>query len=239
MSLLTLCQQVARTVPMAVPANIIGNSDKTAQLLLASAQDEGESLSRRTRWVSMVKEHTFTTVASTADYSLPSDFSRLINDTVWDRSNYWKVRGPLNAQEWQQYKSSVLSDTVTSWKRYRIRDVSGTVKFSIDPTPDSADSMVFEYASNAWCESAGGAAQTTWTADSDVGVLDEYLIRLGVLWRVLKRLGMSYAAELQEYKMEVDTAIARDGSAPTLDLSCTPALHLLDVSNVPDTGYGS
>lgn len=241
MSLLTLCQQVARLIPTNVPTVLVGNTEKTASLLLACAQEEGEALNRRPEsyWTSMVKEHTFATVNGTADYDLPSDFRYLVDGTVWDRDNFWDMRGPLSPQEWQMYKSSVLGSTVTTRKRYRIRNVSGTVKFSIDPTPTSADDLVFEYVSTNWCKSSGGTGQSSWLADSDTGVLDEYLIRLGVRWRILERLGMDWDAAYQEYEREVNTALGRDAGAPALKLSARVGINLIGASNVPDTGFGS
>jgi len=239
MTLLTICSNVAKEIPVESPVTIYGSSNSTAKLLLACAQKEGRVLAKEFNWLTLVKEYTFTTANGTADYGLPSDFSRLENQTIWDRTNYWEMRGPISPQQWQEYKSSVLGDTVTVRKRYRIRDVSGTVKFSIDPTPDSADDLVFEYVSNAWCESSGGTGQTAWGADDDVGVIDEYLIELGVLWRMLKRLGMEYADERQEYENQVRIAKAQDGGAPVLNLAARRQTTLIGPWNVPDTGFGS
>lgn len=239
MTLLTICQNVADTVTIAKPGAIVGiNRDDTRKLLVCAKQ-AGQDLYRSHNWVALQTEHTFSTADGTADYSLPSDFGRLIGDTVWDRSNYWDMRGGLSPQEWQLAKSSILSDSVTTRKRYRIRNVSGTVKFSIDPTPDAVESLVFEYVSKNWCETSGGTGQSTWSADTNVGVLDEYLLELGTLWRFLKRLGMAYGDEAEEYKREVDRAIARDGGSRVLRLNEKSRLSLIGPQNIPDTGYGS
>lgn len=239
MSLLSICQQVARSIPVAAPTVIVGSTDETASLLLACAQEAGKSLYRRHNWLSLITEYTFNTVASTADYNLPSDFAHLVNETLWDRDNYESIRGPLTPQEWQEYKSSILASTNTVWKRYRIRNVSGATKFSIHPTPDAAEEMVFEYVSNNWCQSSGGSSQTSWAADTDTGILDEYLIELGVKWRFLNRMGMGYEEEKNEYEREVNKAIARDGGAKRLSLTGKKQYHLIGSYNVPDSGYGA
>lgn len=238
MSLLTICQSAARMVPIAAPATIIDNANETAQLLLSCAQAEGKALCRRHNWLSLVTEHTFSTVASQEDYDLPSDFKHLVNQTLWDRGNFESIRGPLSPQQWQEYKSSVLATTNTVWKRYRIRNVSGDVKFSIHPVPDSVETLVFEYVSGNWCESSGGAGRSEWQADSDVGVVDEYLMELGVKWRLLNRLGMAYDEEREEYENEVAKAIARDGSSQILNITGRNRYHLIGPENVPDTGFG-
>lgn len=239
MSLLTICQSVANDTPVDKPSVIVGSTNETARLLLSCAQKAGESLYRSYNWLALQTEHTFSTVAAQADYSLPSDYGRLINQSLWDRDNYEELRGPLSPQEWQAYKSSVLANTSTIWSRFRIRNVSGTVKFSLHPTPTSVRDLVFEYVSKHWCESSGGTGQNAWQADSDVGVLDEYLIELGARWRFLSRLGLPYAEERKEYDDELRTAMARDGGAPVLSLNRNTSARLIGPWDVPDTGYGA
>ena len=239
MSLLSICQDVADDIGISKPTIIVGNTDQTATRLLAQAKAALKSLGNKYSWLSLVTEYTFSTVASQEDYDLPSDFARLENQTLWDRTNFEELRGPLSPQQWQEYKSSILASTVTVWKKYRIRNVSGSVKFSIHPTPDAADDLVFEYVSANYCQTSGGTGQTTWTADTDVGVVDEDLIFLGTRWRMLRRLGMSYAEEQAEYENELEMAISRDGGAAVLSLDQGPFYRLLSpYDNIPDTGYG-
>jgi hypothetical protein len=166
----------------------------------------------------------------------------MVDDTLWDRSQYWELRGPLSPQEWQAIKSSALGSGVVG-RRWRIRNVSGTVKFSIDPTPTAStagQTLVFEYRSKNWCQSSGGTGQTAWAADTDTGILDEYLIRLGVKWRMLERLGMAYLEAREEAENEVRQAIARDGGASVLHLDRPRMLFApLGPGSVPETGFGS
>lgn len=239
MTLLTICQNVAKIAGVSSPSAVVGVQEETAQLLLACANRAGKYLAKRHGWLALVTEYTFSTVAATANYELPSDYDRLVSGTLWDRSNYESLRGPLSPQEWQLHKSSVLASTATTWKRFRIRNVSGNTRFSIDPTPDAIETLVFEYVSRNWCESAGGTGQSEWAKDTDVGVLDEYLLELETTWRVLSRLGLSYEEEFMESKNEVNQAVARDGGAPTLYLTRRRSMHLLGPQNIPDTGYGS
>lgn len=239
MTLLSICQDVTDDIGISKPNIIVGNTDETARRLLAQAKAALKSLGKANNWLALNTEHTFSTVASQDDYSLPSDFGRLQNQTLWDRSNFEELRGPLSPRQWQEYKSSILASTVTTWKKYRIRNVSGTVKFSIHPTPDSVENLVFEYISNNFCETSGGTGQTTWAADTDVGVVSEDLLFLGTRWRMLRRLGMSYEEEYNEYMDELEQEISRDGGAPVLGVAQDTFYRLINPrDNVPDTGYG-
>ena len=174
-----------------------------------------------------------------SDYPLPSDFQRPIDNTMWDRARFWSMRGPQSPQQWQLYKSSVIG-RASIQRRFRFREIDGSVHFSIDPVPtDNGSNLVFEYVSNAWCKSSTGTPQTMWEADTDVGILDEYLITLGVRWRMLRRLGFSYQEELDEYQRQVSKAMAKDGGQAILDMTPSDQLSLIGPWNLPETNFGN
>lgn len=170
-------------------------------------------------------------------YALPSDFNRPVDNTMWDRSRYWQMRGPLSPQQWQFYKSSIFS-RATVQRRFRLMRLGSTVYFTIDPPPtDNGSELVYEYVSNAWCQSSLGVAQTQWLADSDTGILDENLIYLGTKWRTLERLGMAYDSALADYENEADKAVAQDGGSATLDIAPQPWPWLLSPFGVQDGNF--
>ena len=173
-----------------------------------------------------------------SDYSLPADFERPIDNTMWDRSRFWSMRGPQSPQQWQLYKSSVIG-RASIQRRFRFREIGGKQVFSIDPVPtDNGSALVFEYVSSGWCKSVTGTRQTQWEADTDLGVLDEYLIALGVRWRTLRRLGFDYSDERDEYDRKVAKAKSADGGAAILDLTPNNQLTLIGPWNLPETGFG-
>lgn len=172
-----------------------------------------------------------------SDYTLPSDYQRPIDNTMWDRSRYWQMRGPQSPQQWQVYKSSVIGQASIQ-RRFRFRQVQGQTRFSIDPVPtDNGSALVFEYVSNAWCQSDAGAPQTSWQADTDTGILDEYLLTLGIRWRMLRRLGLSYNEELSEYESEVAKAMAQDGGAAILSIVPQTYSFLLSPANIQEASF--
>lgn len=178
-----------------------------------------------------------------SDYPLPLDYERSVDNTFWDRSRFWQMRGPLSPQQWQVYKSSIIGRASIE-RRFRFRSIrnaaggSPMTYLSIDPLPlDNGAQLVFEYVSNGWCESISGTPQNSWQADTDVGVLDEYLMRLSLKWRLLRRLGLSYSEELDEFERQVDKAAAVDGGARILNMTPNGSFYL-GYGNVPESGYG-
>jgi len=81
-------------------------------------------------------------------------------------------------------------------------------------------------------------AQTQWAADTDVGVLDEYLITLGVRWRMLCRLGLAYSEELDEYEREVSKLWQRWRRGHSQPVP-SYGTYLLNQTNIPESGYGN
>jgi len=236
MSLLTICQSVLRETGFNNLTAIASSSDENARRLFGLANREGKALMKRHDWTVLQKEHTFSTANGTANYALPSDFDRFIKVTGWDRTNYWALQGPITPQEWQLIKSGITQTGPR--RRYRIKPSSQTNYIYLDPTPTTTDSLVFEYISNQFCQSSGGTAQSAFAADGDLGIGDfEYLITLGIKWRWLAALGLSYAEERREYDLELERAIARDGDQPKLSLNGNR--RWLPGANIPESGFGS
>lgn len=178
-----------------------------------------------------------------SDYPLPATFQRPIDGTMWDRSRYWQMRGPQSPQQWQVYKSSVIGQASVQ-RRFRFRQPNvvggdaGPLRFSIDPVPtDNGSPLVMEYVSTGWCQSQDGVPQAEWEADTDLGILDENLMTLGVAWRMLRRLGLSYSEELNEYETEVRKAMAVDGGAAVLSIVPQTYSFLLSPANIQEASF--
>ncbi|CAB4141056.1 hypothetical protein UFOVP413_23 [uncultured Caudovirales phage] len=222
MALIDIARAVADQVGFDRPPNIINSNDITARQILAFANLEGINLSRAHNWTILCREHVFATVSGQAEYALPSDFDRLIDNTWWDKANYESLRGPLNPAEWQRKKNSIFGQSQRQ-RDFRIRRGTGLLvnRFFIDPVPSaSGEQIVFEYVSNQWVRDTDGATlRNKWGQDSDVPLLDENLISMGVVWRFKESKGLPYATQVAEYENERRQAMGRDGSAPILDMN--------------------
>lgn len=167
-------------------------------------------------------------------YSIPADCDHFIQQTGWDRSFRWQLVGPLSAQEWQVLKSGISP----TGPRLRYRIMDGLI--FVNPVPASLDSLVMEYYSTGWCQSAAGAAQTAWAADTDTPTLQDRLFILGIIARFLNRKGFDSSSAQREYDDAVEAAIGRAGGSRVLPLNARaePPI-LLGSSNVPDSGFGT
>lgn len=230
MSLLTACQAcIKETGVGAVPSTIISNTDATAVQLNALAERAAKYLMRR-NWQKMVREHTITTVATTATYALPSDWARYISETAWDATNYWPMRGSLDPQMWTALKRGIV--TIASGRK-QFRVYGNLVQ--IIPTPDTSDeSLIIEYLRNTpWTDSTGVTYRTAATADADITVFPEVLLELELIWRWKREKGLSYADERKDADDMTALLFAQDTPAPIIDYGTSPTPPYLP--NVPES----
>jgi hypothetical protein len=210
-SLLTLCQNVVNETGIGdAPATIISNTDKLAVQLLALAQKEVRILGGM-NWQALVAEQTITTANGTDNYALPTDWDRYVSDTFWDATNYWPMRGSIDPQQWQALKRGIVSATIR--KRFRVK----AGKVYIFPTPTAIESLIGEYIINTPVAASGGTKKTSFTVDTDTSVVPEFLVELGVKWRILQAKGLDYTDARDEYDDQVRTNFAQDVPAPTLN----------------------
>lgn len=241
MTLLTICQQVAREVGVSVPTTIVSNNEPNAKKLLACAQTEGRMLAKgivynavgqikgQHDWTAIRKEYTFNTANGTMAYNMPSDFERFVVDTWWNRTQTRRLT-LASANRWQNLKSGLASSSGINQEF-----IKRGAQVLIYPTPTATETLVYEYVSNQWCESSGGTDQSSWAADSDVLLLDEDLFIAGLKWRFLRSVGESFADEKAEYYDLYTTKIGNDGGRETAYMSYPESDR---TPGIPDTGYG-
>jgi hypothetical protein len=240
LSLLTLIQAACRRLVIPVPTSVVSSTEESAMQMLGLADEEGEELSRAYEWTALTRVHTLSTSNGTEEYALPSDFDRFIDRTQWDRTQGWRVAGPIDPVQWQAIKSGLIGSADVG-RRFRIlrSASSATRKIYIDPVPTDTATIAFEYISSNWCQSSGGTAQSAWAADTDTGIISERLMTLGLKWRWRRAKGFDYGMELAEYEQARDIDAARDRPAAPLNLGGRKRMSSPPWPSTPETGFGS
>lgn len=222
MSLLDIAQRAASRLGLRQPQTVVGSNDLTAQILLEFANQEGEELSRYHNWQALTVQKTFTTLAQVVQTNaLPStDYDRMVyNAEIWNRSLNLRYRGPTNSRVWQQIQSGVGAGVAGWW-----RIVGG--QLNIYPAPTAGQTIAFEYISKKWCESSLGVDQEEFLADTDVALIPERLILLGIVWRYRHSRGFAqYAEDMATYEREKEKAAARDRATGRISSSSSSLLN--------------
>lgn len=182
MSLLTICQNVARSVGTAVPTSVAGNTDRTAVVLLSLANEVGEELARRVDWGALTATTTLTGNGTNLTHTLPAAFSRVVRGAGVQGSG-GTVR-PLTRSEWGTLAAS------EGVPRYFLLEGRGMTFW---PYLANAETVTVTYQSLNWASSGD-----TFDADDDTSLIDEDLFAkfLEVRWRRVQ--GMDYADQEAE-----------------------------------------
>lgn len=165
-----------------------------------------------------------------AQYSLASDFDEHTFFTFWDKTEDERLI-LVDAAQWQDINSSNLTSAAATYYFFE-QGASNDLVVSLYPTPTSTRTISYYYSTNKPCKSSSGTAQTTWSADTDLGIVDERLIALDLKWRLKSAKGLPYAEDFRDFEMALSRAIASSGDARILN----PGRRRVHRDNIPDSG---
>lgn len=216
-SILEICMEVADLAATKRPDDLFNSSSQQDSIFLSVAKSALDSLLRYGNWQELTKEGVLQTSGGRCNYLLDgicSDFYSLLNNTIYVKDYSEKVIGSITPEDWMKQK--YFSES-TSGIKFKIQN--GMIKF-LTPPPDGIK-IVFQYRSNTICldPQRGYAEKSSITKNTDVPIFDEYLVKLGILWRWLKRNGMDYAEEYVEYERELKKKFATSLAVKDIELS--------------------
>lgn len=178
-------------------------------------------------------------------YPEPSDFDFFINRTWWDRTNRWELLGPDSPQLDQWHRSGI----VTTGPRRHFRQIGAPGptqltavgnNYRIWPPPGTDVTapidIVFEYQSrnSVFTSAANSTRIFNFTADTNIPVLDDRAVIMGVKWRFWQTKGFDWTGLRTDYDNYVERLIARDGGAKTLNMVTRINPIFISPSNVQD-----
>jgi hypothetical protein len=169
-----------------------------------------------------------TFIFSQDTFPLPSGFDWYQNRSMWDRTNRWELIGPDSPQIDEWHRSGIV---VTGPRRHFRQIGPYANNWRIWPPPAELTvplQLVFEFMSANSIVVQGGAPSPPsfptfaqyWSTDTDISLLDDQAITMGIKWMFWEIKGMgSYATMQGRWVDYVDRLVARDGAAPTLQLA--------------------
>lgn len=222
---ITLLQAVVefsgkRALP--VPSTVFGTTDAGILQIMRLLEEECIDLASRNRLQVLTKEISFTSLVTEVQGTIsaglgsgPTQFlgyRYMIPRTFWDRTQIIPVIGSNNPREYQWLKALNITGPYYSYRW--IGD-----QLRLTPAPPAGHTLVFEYVSKFWMTTNASVAGSRFTADTDIILLPEDIIALGLMWRWLKTKGMPYAEDFDRYEEMVADMLTRDEALPVLDMS--------------------
>lgn len=215
------------------PTVVATSTNQLERQLKALANAELRHTSTARNWPLLTREHSFAAVAAN-DQALPTDFRKILVDSVYDTDAYRSVRGSLSPGQWQQHM-------LYGNGPYRFRMRGNPNKFSLTPEPPVGTPFVFEYLIANFAMSLGGlgVAKPEYTLDTDSSIIYEPLVQLGLKWRIMAAKGLDYAEARNEWEAAVALRYADEIALPELRVGMARFDDDLPEPYVPENGFGA
>jgi hypothetical protein len=234
MSLLSIVQDTADVVGLTRPTAVITGVDQLSHQMLGFAKETLEELSMMD-WPILENSYSFNTVVGQSQYALPSDFSREIGDSVYGQARYSQLRGSLTAADWARQRN-----VLPGVGFYRFRIFSYPLKINLTPTPQTIETVVFEYQSANRVVQTGGALKTTFFDDTDVSLVPEDILKKGLKWRIRRAKGLDYSEEFDDYELTRNQRLAQALQLGSMAVAYRGPFDDINLSPgyVPESGFG-
>lgn len=231
-TVLEIIQAVTNELSLPQPSIAVSSQDLTVRQLVALSQAAVDELVEMFDWQALLKTHTFQTVPSQTLYNLPSDFARLVGNTVWDRGVAFPISGSHNPQTFQSLQSGIFKQG----PYYRFRVIGD--RFELLPTPESVTTVAFNYISSNAVRSAVGTEKQRFTADDDTTIFRNRLVTNFVKLKLLQVKGFDTSVAVQDFNTSYNAAIGQDVPSGALLMAQSTVSPLLNDANVPDGSWG-
>jgi hypothetical protein len=174
--------------------SVASSQDQNMRQAFSLANKVLKEVSYKKNWPILIREHAFTTVADQVSYPLPADFHHLVTPSAVDAGQYYQLKGSLTPIQW--FRMS-LKGAVEWASGFRIDPYTKT--FNVAPTPSDGRDLVFMYVTTDIAMNNTGSPVSRYTQDSDISLVEEELVELGLSWRWRQKKGLDYTAEMAEY----------------------------------------
>jgi hypothetical protein len=195
------------------PSTLIGSTDPNVLQLTYLLYAVGRDLTAAKYWDQLKRTHSFPTVAAQANYTLPTDFYAPVFDTQYNQDeNEALVKASDSHFNWLQYGIASSTNEI----HYRVFGRNNESQIQLFPTPDSIQTLSFDYISNAWIRAiAGSTWATTITLDTDVVAFDDDIMILGLKAKLAKERGLEFQSDMAAYHRKLEQSFARFEGAYT------------------------
>jgi hypothetical protein len=212
---ITLAQAVraqCERTGLSVPATVIGSTDKQIVQMRALLEEICSETASRGRWRDLTFEKSLTTLGdeSISLASIDANFSYIIPETFWDRTNDLPLL-PDTPRDWQFKKATSITGPNYN---FRLRGQ----ELIVTPAPPAGLIWTFEYVISAWILTVVGSRVDSFTNDGDKIILPPDLVKLGLRWKWKREKGLTYEEDFNSFEMMLTDALGRDEPSPTLHL---------------------
>lgn len=214
---LSIIQAVRKRLNIPNITTLVGLTDPDELQMLDLLYSVCEELRQARCWTQLKRKHTFTTVDGQTNYQAPADFYSPLPLTWWNTDETQRLNGPESDSDFgERIYGAEPANINFSFRMFGhggdpTDSTTGIIELS--PTPSSAIDCAFEYISRTFILPSTYAfpasPKETVTADTDLVVFDDDLVKLGLKARWLEEAGGDWQGTYAEFKSRIDKAANR------------------------------
>lgn len=209
MNILQIVQAATLSIDVDRPQVLFTSTDRTALELIDTVNTAALQILDEYDWQRLIRTATITGDGVLTAFPLPDDYSRMVKDASLVGPN-WRFYPAQQMQDFNHWLE-LMDYPVATWEQ-RWMVFGGNL--NIMPIMPLNTPLSYGYISTSI---VGGPDLRTFTTDDDTFVLDDELLRLGIIWNWKKSKGYDFSAELAQYQQRMEMQRFRDvGSRQTL-----------------------
>jgi hypothetical protein len=206
-----VCAVVGVQLPTSVFSGITGN--RTMQEMLALASETAQTIAYDTRdWTRLRTTVTYTGDGTTAEFNLPANYKRMLLTT-----NMWRSPSSLAPAMFVPDTDEWIQRRVRNWGVHPYGEwtmYGGQIHFF--PALATGEAAYFTYLDKNCIGLSSGGQGDAFLNDLDIFLIDERLLRLGMIWKWKSSKGSAYAEDMGSYETALGMVSGHDSPAPIL-----------------------
>ena len=159
-------------------------------------------------WQALIRTYLISGSGSGSSFSLPSDYDRMLIDSdVQNPANWlWGYFGFSDINDFLQSQDRGFQPWPGGWIIYED-------KFHLSPPPAASAQARFPYITKKWAKNAVGEPRASFSADTDVFLLPERLLTLGLVWRWRENKKLDFTGDMEAFTKALNEYGAKDGGS--------------------------
>jgi hypothetical protein len=199
-TLLTVFQEAATVIGMDVPDSVYGSSAREHQELGVLANTMGRRIARAYEWQELKRTATVAGDGVATDFPLSEDYDRMPKKAELWSNSIAAFTHVTDYDRWLEWLTVMFSVVGNRWTL-----LSGRIHVQPALVPDVT--ATYAYQSKLFARGAGGD-KGRFDNDADEFVLNEELLRLGIIWQWKANKGHAYAEDMADYEELLATLTA-------------------------------
>jgi hypothetical protein len=205
--ILSIIQQVAPVIGLRVPTAVLGSTEREHIELSSLANEMAQRIAFDLSydWSVLKRYAEFTGDGASESFLFPDDYRRMLKKArLWPSAypqatlSHYPDSDQWLGMEVQKFQSIIGGWTIIGDRVY------------IKPVVGNGASVKFFYISTQIVKDSTGTPKSGFTSDDDTFILDNRILKLGMIWQWKANKGQQYAEDLSNYEDALSAVIGGD-----------------------------